>query len=198
MEIIGADFLEIYSTAFHFAAGYYGWFRNIAIMKAELLDAMSVFRFAVLEKRDKRVDRNRLDIALGEPIAVRYAAFLGVRLTLIFMKHLKEPGKKTGEFPIVSIAPRGSDVIATKTKAAHADAETKGNVPIKPAFTDKTVAAIQLASNNKYSRCCGDMIQPIIDSANSETKYDVVIVVGDIQLGIELCSPFALKESDAN
>jgi lipopolysaccharide biosynthesis glycosyltransferase len=173
MKIIKTDFPDIYPAASRLANSHFGWFQNIVVMRGKLFDQMCAFRFSVLQKLETKVDRNRLEIALGEPMATRYAAFLGERLTMIFVKYLQEQGTKIAEFPIVSIITKENGL--AKTSDANAYAKTKATISLKPAFTDKNAVAIMLATDDNYAPYCGVMIQSIIDNANPSRNYDIVV-----------------------
>ena len=175
MEIIKEDFPDIYKVAQSVAANNRGYFANLCVMKAELFDAMCKFRFAVLEKLDKRVDLNRPEIAGGWIYTARYGAFLAEYLTMFYVEYLCESGKRILECPIVSITPRRTNITDVRTHTADIYSTQKGGAALDPVF-GKGAVTIMLATDNNYAFFAGVMIQSVKDNADPNRCYDIVVV----------------------
>jgi hypothetical protein len=179
MNIIRHDFPRITPAAEAVLAGYFGHFANLVIMKSPLFDAMCEFRFGVLEKLEKMVDVNRPEIADGWQYTSRYAGLVGERLTMFYIEHLRRQGQKIAEFPVVNIAPRGTAIWDEKNYGANAYAGNTEQDAVEPVFGKDAITAM-MATNDKYAPYAGVMLQSIIENANPDKNYDIVIVSGAI------------------
>jgi lipopolysaccharide biosynthesis glycosyltransferase len=179
MDIIKHDFLNIAPAAEAVVAGHFGNFTNLVIMKSLLFDAMCEFRYGVLEKLERMVDVNRPEIADGWQHTARYAGFVGERLTMFYIEYLRQQGQKIAEFPAVNIAPRGTTIWDDKNYGASAYAGKAEQDAIEP-VSGKGAIAVMMAANNKYAPYAGVMLQSIIESANLNKNYDVLIVGSEI------------------
>jgi lipopolysaccharide biosynthesis glycosyltransferase len=179
LDIIKRDFPKILPAAEAVLAGHFAHFANLVTMKSPLFDAMCEFRFGVLEKLEKMVDVNRPEIADGWRNTARYAGFVGERLTIFYIEHLRRQGQKIAEFPIVKISPRGTTVYDDKNYGAHSYAYKAEREAIEPVF-GKTAVTAMMASSDKYAPYTGVMLQSIIENVNPNKNYDIVIVSSDI------------------
>jgi lipopolysaccharide biosynthesis glycosyltransferase len=179
MDIIRRDFPKIVPIAETVLADYFGHFVNLVIMKSSLFDAMCEFRFGVLEKLEKMVDVNQPEIVDGWQYTARYAAFVGERLTMFYIEYLRRQGQKIAEFPVVNIAPRGTNINEDKNYGENAYTRKAEQEVIEPVFGKGAITAV-MATNDKYAPYAGVMLQSIIENANPNKNYDIVIVSGEI------------------
>ncbi|MDR1580297.1 MAG: DUF4422 domain-containing protein [Synergistaceae bacterium] len=179
MDIIKSGFPKIASAAEAVLTGYFGHFTNLIIMKSSLFDAMCEFKFGVLEKLEKMVDVNRPEIANGWRYTSRYAAFIGERLTMFYIEHLRRQGQKIAEFPVANIAPHGTIIWDMENYGANAYVCKTEQEAIEPVFGKGTTTAM-MAADDKYAPYAGVMLQSIVENANPNKNYDIVIVSSEI------------------
>jgi len=181
MGIIEQDFPEIYPSAKRVLAQDYGHFANLCIMKAVYFDSLCEFKFGVLTKLEKMVDVNRPEITDGWQHTARYTGFIGERLTMFYVEYLHERQVKVAEYPIVTIAPKDMRELwdtAYYKKDTYSGKEAEKN--ITPVFGKDAVTAM-LAANNGNAPYCGVMLQSIIENANPDRNYDLVVLSRDIE-----------------
>ena len=179
LEIIKRDFPKIYPAAKSVLTGHFGHFTNLVIMKSSHFDAMCEFRFRVLEKLETMVDISRPEIAGGWQHTARYIAFIGERLTMFYVEHLRQQGQVVTEFPAVNISPRGTAIGDNKNYGANAYVDNEKQEAIEPAFEKGAVTAM-MAANNKYVPYASVMLQSIIENANPNKNYDIILAGSDI------------------
>lgn len=146
-----SPFVDAYMNS-HFA-----YFCNIGIMKKQYFNEYCSILFDVLEEVEKRCDVT--NYAVND---LRVFGHLSERLFgIMFNYWLSQNDVKTYKLRIANIT--------------HYDSPT-----FSPAFNTNNIA-IALAANNYYSFYLGVTVQSIIDNADDNYNYDIIIIDGEIK-----------------
>lgn len=97
-RVIQEKFNQYYIPWVDYLNGSYGYFTNVFIMKREIFKEYCSFVFGVLSNVEKNI--NLYDRSLNfYSNKMRWAGFLGERLTSVFIDHQSNLGRKIEEFP---------------------------------------------------------------------------------------------------
>ena len=135
----------------------YGYFCNMFIMKKEIFHRYSEWLFDILAEHEKRRDCEDYNID-----AYRVSGYLGERLFGVYYLYLLEQGRcKTLE--------------VQRTLFDNVDAAER----VSPAFEEKNIPVV-IAANDKYAPYCGTLLLSIMDHADAQYHYDILLLSHDI------------------
>ena len=161
LQIIRRFCPEYYESAKDYVEGSTGYFCSMHIMKREFFFDYCQWLYPLMFQLEKE-----LDIEFYSTEGRRTVGHLGERLLGIYIHHLKK---------------KHPDVRIKELQSVLFEKPEKTIKKLKPAFgRDLQPIPIVFAANNEFAPVCAVAIQSVIENANSEKYYDIIIIKSDI------------------
>ncbi len=160
MEAIEACYPDYLETAKEYFAGKQGYFCQLFVMKRELFFSYCEWLFTIL----KALEPN-LDMTYYSRQSLRTPGHLAERLFGIFLAYQRKrnPNLKVQELQTMLF--RNPERLQTVLPAA---------------FPGKETIPVVLAANNSFAPVCAVAIRSVLDHADPEKYYDIVVLHSDI------------------
>ncbi|MDR0785808.1 MAG: DUF4422 domain-containing protein [Treponema sp.] len=134
-------------------------FCNMFIMKKELFQEYSAFLFDILAEFERESDHSRYNIE-----QFRTIGHIAERLLAVYVRFIESARPETR--------------VLYLSKVLFND--TRPYAVVKPLALDGKVISIVLACNDAYMRYTDVLLRSILDNANADYRYDVVIMHRDV------------------
>lgn len=160
LDVIKEKQRDYYKCAKEYINGPYGYFCLLFVMKKDLFNEFCEWLFPILEEVERRIDMSTYTVE-----GRRTPGHLAERLFGIFLTyHKQKNGIKVKELqPVIFLKPQ----------------RIRDSLPCKFTLKNKTVPVV-LAANNVFAPMVSTTIQSIIEHANPQRNYDIVVLTRDI------------------
>lgn len=156
IEVVKEKYPHLTTFVDNYMNSKYAYFCNMGIMKKKYFNEYCEILFDVLEETEKRCDVSNYSVN-----ELRVFGHLSERLFGVMYNYWLSLG----------------DVKCKKLRMANF--KNYDHTILRPAYSDNNIA-IALAANNYYSYYLGVTIQSIVDNANPNYNYDIIVLDGGI------------------
>jgi lipopolysaccharide biosynthesis glycosyltransferase len=134
-------------------------FCNMFIMKKELFEEYSAFLFDILAEVEQERDHSRYNVE-----QYRTIGHIAERLLAVYVRYIEDARPETKVLYISKVQFK----------------DTRPYAVVKPLAIDKKAVSIVLACNDAYMRYTDVLLTSILENANADYHYDIVIMHRDI------------------